>query len=115
MPPAADALAALSSHWRAIGRHDFAAAYAGLAPGTVPQTEAQWISDEQSAGIQAVHFDGQAISTNGHDATVRVVTLITHDVRFGCRSWTGSYRMIRAGGEWLIARAGIAPRPCAPG
>jgi hypothetical protein len=105
----------VSTYWEAIGRHDFAAAYAVLAPGAVPQTEPQWASAEQSTGIESVRFRGEAGDAPGTGATVTVLSLVTDDERFGCRSWTGTYRMTSQGGHWMIARADITPRPCTVG
>jgi hypothetical protein len=114
-PPAQAALAAVSTYWEAIGRHEFGAAYAVLAPGAVPQTGAQWASAEQSTGVESVRFKGEADDASGTEATVTVLSLVTVDQRFGCRSWTGAYRMTSRGGHWLIVRADITPRPCAVG
>lgn len=109
------ALAAVSTYWAAIGRHDFAAAYAVLAPGAVPQTEPEWAFAEQSTGVESVRFRGEAGDASGNDATIMVLSLVTVDVRFGCRSWTGSYEVSSHAGRWLIARADITPRPCTTG
>jgi hypothetical protein len=109
-PPAP--VGALSDYWRAIAAHDFATAYGYLAPGAVPRTESEWISDEQRARIQSAQFRGTMSSISGSDATVAVGSLITHDTAFGCRSWTGSYQLVDKGGAWLIARANITPGPC---
>jgi hypothetical protein len=114
-PAAPDALAALSSYWQSIGRHDFAAAYADLAPGAVPQTEAQWVPIEEQTRIQSVRFEGHTVSSSGAEATVDVVSLVTQDTQFGCRDWTGAYQMINQGGRWLISRAEITPGSCQSG
>lgn len=107
-------LAALSSYWQAIGRHEFTTAYAILAPGAIPQTETQWVSDEQGAGIQAAEFEGQIARATTTAATVQVLSLVTRDAVYGCRSWTGTYAMINLGGPWLIERADLTPRVCPP-
>jgi hypothetical protein len=53
-------------------------------------------------------------SVSAGSARVRVVRLVTIDQRFGCRTWHGSYQVVRRGGRWLAARADIKPRPCSP-
>lgn len=111
-PPVPPALAAVSSYWEAIARHDFAAAYAILAPGAVPQTEGQWASAEQSTGVESVRFKGEVGDASDNHATITVVSLVTVDRRFGCRSWSGTYELSSEHGRWLIARADITPRPC---
>ncbi len=113
--PAPTALTAVSTYWDAIERQDFAAAYAILAPGAVPQTEAEWASTEQSTRIESVRFNGEVGDSSSTAAAITVVSLVTVDQRFGCRSWTGTYRMTRLAGHWLIARADITPHPCTTG
>jgi hypothetical protein len=105
-------LAAVSSYWREIDRHDFAGAYSLLVPGAVPQTEAEWAAAEQRNGIESAKFDGRTLTNTATGSTVEVLSLITRDMRFGCRSWTGTYQMVSRGGRWLIARADITPAPC---
>jgi hypothetical protein len=111
-PPVPPALVAVSTYWEAIARHDFAAAYAILAPGAVPQSEAQWVANEQSTGVERIRFKGEVGASSGTAATITVVSLVTVDRQFGCRSWTGTYEMTNQGGRWLIARANLTPRSC---
>lgn len=106
------AFAALSNYWRDIDQHNFARAYSLLAPGTVPQTEAEWATTEEQTGIESATFNGRTLNNTAGGAAVQVLSLITRDVRFGCRSWTGTYLMVSRGGRWLIARADITPAPC---
>ncbi len=110
--PEDGALAAVSSYWQAIDHHAFGVAYSLLAPGAVPQTEAEWAAGEQRTGIQSARFAGLAGRSTAATTTVRVLSLVTRDVRYGCRSWTGNYLMVSRGGHWLIARADITPAPC---
>ena len=51
---------------------------------------------------------------SGSSATIEIVSLVTHDARFGCRNWTGSYEMAitGGGGAWRIARANLSPESC---
>jgi hypothetical protein len=114
-PASSDALAALSSYWQSIGRHDFAAAYALVAPGAIPQSQAQWVRIEQQTDVQSVRFTGETTNSTGTEATVRISSLVTHDLRFGCRNWTGTYQMINQAGHWLISRADITPASCQAG
>lgn len=114
-PPVPPALAAVSSYWEAIARHDFAAAYAILAPGAVPQSEAQWVAREQETGIQGVRFAGRVASATASAASVVVLSLITRDREFGCRRWTGTYQLTNRDRRWMIVQADLTPIPCSVG
>lgn len=105
-------LAIVNSYWNSIGSHQFATAYAYLAPAAVSQTESQFVSDEQQTGIQSVTFSGHVASSSGSSATVDVDSLITHDKQFGCRTWTGSYQLSDQTGNWLIEEATITAGSC---
>ena len=106
-------LDAVDAYWGAIARHDFGAAYGHLAPAAIPQSESQFVADEQSAGVQSATFHGQTVNATRSTATVDVVSLVTDDRRFGCRTWSGSYAMRNAGSGWEIARADLSVQPCA--
>ncbi len=106
-------LSALNEYWQSINAHSFGTAYSDLAPSSVPQTEPQFVSDEQQAGIQTATFRGRIASLAGSTATVDVTSLVTDDAQFGCRSWTGSYQLSHQTNRWLISRASITPGPCA--
>ena len=98
----------LERHWRRPlrGRVPF------LASGSVPQTQAQFVSDERQSQIATVDFHGQLVATTNSSATVTVDSLTTNDSQFGCRTWTGTYQLTKDGNRWLIARAVITPTPC---
>jgi hypothetical protein len=105
-------LAALTGYWQSIDAHRFGAAYAYLAPGSVSQSKAQFVSQEQHAGIQSATFSGNVTSNTGSAATVTVVSLTTNDTEFGCRNWAGSYQLSDQNGQWLVEQAHITPSPC---
>lgn len=112
-------LEALERYWTEIAAHDFSGAYAHLAPGVTGLSESQFISGEQRARIERVEFFGQPALVFGRRgasrarASIAVLSLVTRDKRFGCRVWSGSYKMIDARGRWLIERATLTPRRCA--
>ena len=89
--PSSDApLEPVERYWTAIGAHTFSAAYGYLVPGSNSLSESEFVSSEGRVGIQHVAFHGRVISTASSTATVGVVSLVTHDNEFGCRSWSGS-------------------------
>jgi Domain of unknown function (DUF4352) len=112
VPSGSGPLDALTSYWQNISGHQFSAAYAYLAPGSVSQSESVFVSQEQQAGIQSATFSGHVASNDGSAATVDVDSLITRDRQFGCRAWSGSYQLGNGTGQWLIEKAGITPGPC---
>jgi hypothetical protein len=105
-------LAALKSYWSSISSGDYSSAYSYLASGAVNLTEAQFVVEEEQAGIQSVSFNGHLTAQTGETATVAVDSLTTKDTQFGCRTWSGSYDLVQQSGQWLIEQASIAPRPC---
>ena len=107
-----DPLSTVQSYWSSISAGGFSAAYADLVPGSIGQTESQFIAGEQQSGIQSVQFNGHTASNDGSTAAVNVDSLIIRDSQFGCRTWSGSYRLTSQGGQWLIGQASITPRSC---
>jgi hypothetical protein len=105
-------LQALDGYWTAIGARNFAGAFGYLLPGLIG-SEAGFISSEQHEHVQSAQFQGRVTSQSGTSATIQIVSLITHDEQYGCRTWSGSYRMTHRARGWLIAGADIQPRPCA--
>ena len=105
-------VAAIKAYWADIGTHRFGPAYFYLAPGSLSQTQAQFVAGEQQSKIISVSFSGQVTSESAADATVEVNSLITHDHQFGCRSWSGVYQMVSNEGQWQIQKASITPTSC---
>ncbi len=105
-------LDAVNNYWSDIGAHNFGGAYGYVVPGSTGLSESQFVSSEEQANIENVQFHGQITSSSGSTASVEVVSLVTHDQQYGCRTWTGSYDMIEQGGGWLIERANLSPRSC---
>jgi hypothetical protein len=104
-------LQALDGYWAAIGADDFAGAFGYLVPGLIG-SEAGFVSSEEHEHVHSAQFQGLVTSQSGANATIRIVSLITHDQQFGCRTWSGSYLMTHRASGWRIARANIEPRPC---
>ncbi len=105
-------LGAVNKYWADIGAHNFAGAYGYLAPVSIALNKSQFVVSEREAGIRSVQFHGEVESDLGSSATVEVVSLVTHDASFGCRTWTGSYEMSMTGGAWHITRANLSPESC---
>jgi hypothetical protein len=112
-PPAPGALTAVDNYWNDIATGDYAGAYSLLAPGSLNQTESQFIAQHQAENITNVKFRGAVQSSNGTQATVGIVTLQTTDSANGCRNWSGQYQLSDASGSWLIERASLTPSACA--
>lgn len=105
-------LATIERYWRDIGAHSYGAAYGYLASGSVPQTKAQFVSEEQQAQIHSVSFRGSLTSASSTAATVSVQSLTTTDSKFGCRTWSGTYQLTRRTSGWVITQASLTPTPC---
>ncbi len=102
----------LDSYWADIQAHHFSGAYGFLASGSAGLSETQFVTGEREAKIKSVRFDGEMTSDSGSSATVAVVSLVTHDAKYGCRTWSGSYTMTEAGEGWRIEHAALTPRAC---
>ena len=105
-------LGTVDRYWRDIGAGRYAAAFHYIASGAIPQTQAQFVSDERQSQIASIDFHGQLVATTSSSATVTVSSLTTDDSQFGCRTWTGTYQLTNDGNRWLIARAAITPTSC---
>ena len=105
-------LQTVERYWRAIASHKFEAAYRDLTAGSNSQSEATFVSAEHQSQIQSANFSGSVTAASGTAATITVDSLTTTDGLYGCRTWSGSYQLIRVGGRWQIARASISPSPC---
>lgn len=104
-------LQALDDYWADIGARNFAGAFGHITPGLVGSKVA-FISSEHREQVESAQFQGRVTSESGPRATIQVVSLITHDQQFGCRTWSGSYTMTHRRHGWLISRADIRPRAC---
>ena len=112
MADRAHARTTVNSYWSSIASRDYGSADSDLAPKGINLTQAQFISQEQQAGMQSVSFNGHVTAQTGSTATVSVDSLTTKDKQFGCRTWSGSYQLAEQGGQWLIEQANITPQPC---
>ena len=109
--PQAGPLAVVNSYWAAIGAHAYARAYGYVAPGVLG-SKASFVAAEKSYRITSVSFRGRLTTQAPTSAAITVISLITRDHAFGCRTWSGSYTMTHHGRSWLIALADVHHRPC---
>jgi hypothetical protein len=108
---ASSALGTVDAYWAAIRRRDFEAAYGYLVPGSAG-SRSGFVASERQQGIQSVSFRGRLAGSSRSSADVEVVSLVTHDRKFGCRTWSGSYDLVGHEGGWLIKRADLTIRSC---
>jgi hypothetical protein len=100
----------VNRYWAAIGAHAFARAYGYAASGAIG-SRAGFVASETHEAIESTEFQGRLTALTGQTAPVAVVSLITHDHQYGCRTWSGSYAMIHQAPGRLIDRADITHRP----
>jgi hypothetical protein len=111
---------ALDNYWQDIEQHAYGAAFGFYSPGALDVTEAQFVSEQERAGVKSASFGGTVTAStksldqpNRSYATVTVTSLVTHDAQHGCRSWTGSYTMLlEESGLWHIQQAALNVHPC---
>jgi serine/threonine-protein kinase len=115
-PPAtesggADVAAAAQAHWDAIGAGSYGEAFSYFSASN-PQNRSRWISEHRKDGITSVVAEWETGEVNGDTATAIPVVLETESDRGGCQSWTGSYDMVKEGGEWKIADSHLSASDC---
>jgi hypothetical protein len=100
----------LEYYWGDIGTGAYAKAWTYLS--ATVESEAAFVDGEKKARPTNIELLGTLAGISGNHATIVVNRLITHDQQYGCRSWSGHYSMVRAGGHWLVASAQITPKAC---
>jgi pyruvate/2-oxoglutarate dehydrogenase complex dihydrolipoamide acyltransferase (E2) component len=105
------AVEAVTEHWKKIENHEYGAAWADETS-SIGGEESKWVQGQEEVTIESLHYHFRAGEFSGNHATVNIGELKTIDKKYGCRTWTGTYGMVREGGRWLISSAGIEPHPC---
>jgi hypothetical protein len=100
----------LEYYWGDIDTGAYAKAWKYLSPAV--ESEAAFVEGENKARPTNVELLGTLTGISGNHATIVIQRLVTHDQQYGCRSWSGRYSMVQAGGHWLVASAQIAPKAC---
>jgi hypothetical protein len=73
---------------------------------------ATWIAQFRSDPLLGVDVSVGTRSIQGNVASVQIGTLLTRGRVTGCRRWSGTYRLLRISGKWLIDYASLAYTPC---
>ena len=102
--------ASLETYWGDIDTGAYARAWTWLA--SSGETQAAFVQAEKNARPTHIELLGTLTGISGNHARIVVKRLVTHDRQSGCRSWTGSYEMVRSARRWLIASARISPKAC---
>jgi hypothetical protein len=93
-----------------ITEHKFSAAYALLAP-SLQTGEEGWVDSHREEGIYNVSVATTAAIHSPESATANIVKMRTLDGG-GCKSWTGSWNLIKIDGQWRISEANLTPESC---
>ena len=112
-PSGTSPVAALEQYWEDVRNHSFSEAYRWLAPTARTLSESQFVANERKSNIEDAQFHGEVTASSGASAEIAVILLVTRDTEFGCRTWNGSYSMVKESGNWRIERASISPQACA--
>lgn len=100
----------IQHHFSLISEHDFSAAYALLAP-SLQTGESSWIASHREDGIYKVNVAVDAKLNSSDSATANIVKMTTLDGH-GCKSWSGSWNLVKLGSEWRISESNISSTPC---
>jgi hypothetical protein len=74
--------------------------------------QSTWLAQFRKDPVLGVNVSVATESITGDAAIVRVRTLVTRGKTSGCHSWSGTYRLLRTSGRWLIDYAALTSRPC---
>ncbi|HST54702.1 MAG TPA: hypothetical protein VLJ42_02265 [Solirubrobacteraceae bacterium] len=100
----------IQRHFSLIRQHQFAAAYALLAP-SLQTGESGWISEHQTDGIYSVSVTVDPTLHSGSSAGATIVKMTTLDAH-GCKNWSGGWDLVKLEGQWRISHARISATPC---
>jgi hypothetical protein len=103
---------AVENYWEDIRQRHFFAAFGYFARGAIDVTEGEFISSQERLGTKGVSFKGIVTAKTKSSATVGVLSLITRDDEYGCRTWSGSFTMVVENGFWRILHAALSPASC---
>ena len=100
------------NHWTLIGQGNYAAAYALFVPGY--QNQSTWLADKnQDQPAVSNLVVGAADMHSATSATVPLVSLHTVGQESPqCHNWSGSYDLVKEGGNWLISQANLSGTVC---
>jgi len=103
--------AVVAEHWSNIESGDYAAAYSLLGP-RLQTGESGWTAAHAEDALTSASIEvGRPVFSSSTSATVPVIRLRT-EAQSGCFNWSGSYGMLKVGGNWRINRSGIDRTPC---
>jgi hypothetical protein len=104
----------VDTYWSLLQLGDYADAYPLFTPAEQQRVKglATWLAYFRSDPVLGVRVNVATESITGQVASVRVNTLLTRGKTTGCRSWSGSYRLLKTGDKWLIDYAALTFVPC---
>jgi hypothetical protein len=100
----------IQRHFSLISHHEFSAAYALLAP-SLQTGESSWVSAHEADGIYSVNVAVDAAVRSSDSATASIVKMTTLDGH-GCKSWSGSWGLIKISGQWRISESNLSAAGC---
>jgi len=107
------AVEAVKQHWDDIASGNLGGAYETCTAASC-EAEPVWLSNERREHIESVTDRRFELVPGGNasEATVRVASLRTVARESGCKTWTGTYTMIKEAGAWRISEVHLTPGAC---
>jgi serine protease Do len=104
----------VDTYWSLLQLGKYADAYPLFTPDEQQRVRglATWLAYFRKDPLLSVRVSVATESILGNVAAVRVMTLMTRGPVTGCRNWSGTYRLLRSGGKWLIDYAALSFTPC---
>jgi serine protease Do len=105
---------AVYTYWSDLQLGDYRSAFAILSSSEQRTLGGigKWLSYYAGDPVQSVDVTLNPASVSGNTAYLSIASLRTVGAATGCKTWTGSYRLARAGSGWLIDYATLSPTPC---
>jgi hypothetical protein len=100
----------IQRHFSLITEHQFAAAYALLAP-NLQTGESSWISAHETDGIYNVDVTVNPAVHSSSAATATIVKMTTLDGH-GCKHWSGDWGLVKLDGRWRISESNLSSTTC---
>ena len=116
-PSSGDAAAARNAvytYWSYLQLGEYRAAFGVLSPSEQQSLGGigKWLAYYANDPVVSVNVTLSPASVSGNSASVEIASLQTVGASTGCKTWTGSYRLVRSGSGWLIDYARLSPTSC---
>ena len=100
--------AMIRRHFQNIVNGNYVSAYNDLAPSASTASQSSWIQQIRDDGLYSfnVNVSPQLYSTTS--GVANILSFHTEADASGCKDWSGSWTVVRNGGEWKIGKSNLS-------